>query len=130
MDGNNQHVILELTFDSYPSGMTVDYNQSRLYWADRYAQEVNYIDLETGQRGTFISSELDQPLELAIRGNKLYVADLGSGVAWDGGIYSAVLAGPGNISNVHANVSKVIGLLKYPWGMDSYDEDSTLPQGK
>ena len=47
MDGKNQRVILELASSSYPSGMTIDYSQSRLYWADRNAQEVNYLDLET-----------------------------------------------------------------------------------
>ena len=130
MDGKNQKVIQELAFNSFPSGMTVDYNQSRLYWADRNAQQVNYIDLETNQHGTFISDELVEPLELAIHGNKLYIADLGSGDEWDGGIYGAILGGPGNISNFNANVSKVIDLLKYPWGIDSYDEDSTLHPGK
>ena len=130
MDGKNQRVILELASSSYPSGMTIDYSQSRLYWADRNAQEVNYLDLETNLHGTFISDELVEPLGLTIHGNKLYVADLGSGVAWDGGIYSAVLGGPGNISNFNANVSKVIDLLKYPWGMDSYDEDSILQPRK
>lgn len=130
MDGKNQQVILELAFDSFPSGMTVDYSQGRLYWADRNAPGVYYIDLETHLHGTFISDELVEPLEMAIHGNKLYVADLGSGVAWDGGIYSATLGGPGNISNFNANVSKVIDLLKYPWGMDSYDEDATLQPGK
>lgn len=130
MDGNNQRVILTLTEDSYPSGLTVDYNLNRLYWTDRLAKEVYFIDLETNLNRAFITREIIDPLDLVIHGDKVYVTDVGSGVAWDGGIYSSQVAGPGNFSSVNGSVSKVIGLLKFAWGIDSYDEDNTFYTGK
>lgn len=122
MDGENVIVIRNLTDDSYLSGITFDSSQKRLYWTDRNVGEVYYIDLVTNLHGTFISHELYDPIDLAILGNKLYVTDSGSG-EWDGGIYSALLGGSGN-------VSKVIDLLKYTWAIASYDADSILQLGK
>lgn len=70
------------------------------------------------------------PVDLAIHGDTVYVTDLGSGGAWDGGIYSSQLAGPGNFSHENGNVSKLIGLMKFTWGIDSYDKDNIFQTGK
>lgn len=130
LDGNNQKVIFTLTEDSYPSGLTVDYNLNRLYWTDRGVQEVYFIDLQTGGNQAFITREIMDPVDLAIHGDTVYVTDLGSGGAWDGGIYSSQLAGPGNFSHENGNVSKLIGLMKFTWGIDSYDKDNIFQTGK
>lgn len=127
MDGQNQRVIMELTEDSHPSGMTVHHNsanQSRLYFTDRFTQEVYYIDLDSNSSYTipFISSEIIEPIDLTIFGNNLYLTDAGGSGPWDGGVYSALLGGPGN-------VSKVIDLMKNAWGITSYDLDSIPPSG-
>ena len=126
MDGKNQRVILDLTGDSYPSGLTVHHisaNQSRLYFTDIYAPGVFYIDLDSNQKRQFITSELLYPVDLITYGNNLYVTDAGGGGAWDGGVYSALLGGS-------SNVSKVIDLMKYVWGIDSYDLGNIYSPGR
>ena len=130
LDGNNQQVIITLTEDSYPSGLTVDYDLNRLYWTDRGVFEVYYIDLQTRQNYAFITREIIDPIDLAIHHDTVYVTDLGSGDAWDGGIYSSQLAGPGNFSQQSSNISKVIDLMRYTWGIDSYDKDNIFHTGK
>ncbi|PFX27283.1 Low-density lipoprotein receptor-related protein 6 [Stylophora pistillata] len=130
LDGNNQQVIITLTEDSYPSGLTVDYDLNRLYWTDRGVFEVYYIDLQTRQNYAFITREIIDPIDLAIHHDTVYVTDLGSGDAWDGGIYSSQLAGPGNFSQQNSNISKVIDLMRYTWGIDSYDKDNIFHTGR
>lgn len=126
MDGANQLVILELTIGSYLSGLTVHHyaaNQTRLYFTDRIAQEVYYIELGSNYSIPFISYEVIDPMDLTILGNKLYLTDDGGQGEWDGGVYSALLGGPGN-------VSKVIDLIDNAWGIESYDMDSIDFSGK
>lgn len=122
MDGTNQLVILDLSEFSYPAGLTVHHyaaDMSRLYFID-YG-EVYYIELGSGSGSSFsipfISNGVIDPIELTILGNTLYLTDAGGEGKWDGGVYSAVLGGPGN-------VSKVIDLIDQPWGIDSYDMNS------
>ena len=123
MDGTNQRVILELSEFSYPSGLTVHRyaaNRSRLYFTDRLAQEVYYIELGSGSSSfsiPFISHGVIDPIDLTILGNTLYLTDAGGEGKWDGGVYSAVLGGPGH-------VSKVIDMIDDALGIDSYDLDS------
>lgn len=124
MDGTNQLVILDLSEFSYPVGLTVHHyaaDLSRLYFIDRSSQEVYYIGLgsssSSGFSVPFISNGVIDPIELTILGNTLYLTDAGGEGKWDGGVYSAVLGGPGN-------VSKVIDLIDQPLGIDSYDMDS------
>ena len=126
MDGKNQLVILELVVGSYPSGLTVHHysvNQTRLYFTDRIAQAVYYIELGSNYSIPFISYEVIDPTDLTILGNKLYLTDDGGQGEWDGGVYSALLGGPGN-------VSKVIDLIDNAWGIASYDLDSIDFLGK
>ena len=126
MDGKNQRVILELTEGSHPSGIAVHHysaNQTRLYFTDRSAHEVYYIELAGNHSRPFISSEVIDPIDLTILGDTLYLTDAGGNGAWDGGVYRALLGGPGN-------VSKVIDLLKDAWDIDSYDLDSIYSPGK
>ena len=119
MDGRNPRIIANLSSFSYPSGITLDSNGSRLYWTDRNFGSVSYIDLITGQQGEFISEGLHHPLDVTTHRHKLYSSDTGTGHVWDGGIYSASLQGSGN-------VSKVIDLLKDAWGLDAYGEDPVM----
>ena len=126
MDGKNRRVILQLSIDSTPSGLIVHHmsnNQSRLYYTDRFGQEVYYIDLNSTQSRSFIANELIHPVGLTIQDNNLYISDAGSGIAWDGGVYSTLLGGTGN-------VSKVIDLLNTPWEIDSYDLDNIYTPGR
>ena len=126
MDGRNRRVILELSIFSTPSGLIVHHmsnNQSRLYYTDRFGQEVYDIDLNSTQSRPFITNELIHPVGLTIQDNNLYISDAGIGITWDGGVYSTLLGGTGN-------VSKVIDLLNTPKEIDSYDLDNIYAPGR
>ncbi|XP_070536212.1 low-density lipoprotein receptor-related protein 4-like [Ptychodera flava] len=79
MDGQDRMVIVHgggpeknLT---WPNGLTIDYDQDKLYWADAGSKTIEYSDLDGNNRRVFISTQLLHPFGLALYEDSIYWTD-------------------------------------------------------
>ncbi|XP_059560178.1 low-density lipoprotein receptor-related protein 2 [Myotis daubentonii] len=74
MDGVNKSVIIS-TKIAWPNGLTIDYTNDRLYWADAHLGYIEYSDLEGQNRHTVYDGTLSHPFAITIFEDTIYWTD-------------------------------------------------------
>jgi hypothetical protein len=76
MDGSDRHVVISSSI-SHPVGITIDYNEQRIYWSDSELYRLEYCDYDG--RNRFIvetdASGLLYPFALTVANNDLFWTD-------------------------------------------------------
>lgn len=74
MDGKSRKVIVDsLIF--WPNGLTIDYENNKLYWLDAKLHFIDSMDFDGKNRKTIMKNELDYGFALTIFNDKLYWTD-------------------------------------------------------
>ena len=103
-----ERVVLLSSWDLYPNGLTLDHEQSRLYWVDENYHKLEYLDLNLNVRVTLISSNylLPYPFGLALLGDHLYWTDRHLGTVYrankTGGDVTKFVVNIGQLRDIHS----------------------------
>ncbi|RZC38622.1 Ldl recept a and/or FXa inhibition domain containing protein, partial [Asbolus verrucosus] len=65
MDGRNLKDFLELDID-WPNGLSIDFQEKRLYWCDRHLRKIESVDFNGVNRRVELSKGIDNPFGLAL----------------------------------------------------------------
>ncbi|XP_019409279.1 PREDICTED: low-density lipoprotein receptor-related protein 2 [Crocodylus porosus] len=74
MDGRNKTVIISTKLE-WPNGLTIDYTNDKLYWADAHLNYIEYSDLEGQHRHTVYDGTLPHPFAITIFEDTIYWTD-------------------------------------------------------
>uniref|UniRef100_A0A8C0TXJ2 Low-density lipoprotein receptor-related protein 2 n=1 Tax=Canis lupus familiaris TaxID=9615 RepID=A0A8C0TXJ2_CANLF len=74
MDGTNKSVIISTKIE-WPNGITIDYTNDLLYWADAHLGYIEYSDLEGRHRHTVYDRTLPHPFAITIFEDTIYWTD-------------------------------------------------------
>ncbi|ELW62289.1 Low-density lipoprotein receptor-related protein 2 [Tupaia chinensis] len=74
MDGTNKSVIISSKLE-WPNGITIDYTNDLLYWADAHLGYIEYSDLEGRHRHTVYDGTLSHPFAMTIFEDSVYWTD-------------------------------------------------------
>uniref|UniRef100_A0A4W4GUH3 Low-density lipoprotein receptor-related protein 2 n=1 Tax=Electrophorus electricus TaxID=8005 RepID=A0A4W4GUH3_ELEEL len=74
MDGNNKSAIITTKIE-WPNGLTIDYTNDMLYWADAHLNYIEYSDLEGHHRHTVYDGVLPHPFALTVFEDTVYWTD-------------------------------------------------------
>ena len=80
MDGLDRNVIVTRNL-TWPNGLAIDYEHSRLYWADAGMKTIEYSNLDGRGRKVLIGSHLPHPFGLTLHQDKIYWTGKLMGVA-------------------------------------------------
>uniref|UniRef100_A0A8C0IK70 Low-density lipoprotein receptor-related protein 2 n=1 Tax=Chelonoidis abingdonii TaxID=106734 RepID=A0A8C0IK70_CHEAB len=74
MDGKNKTVIISTKLE-WPNGLTIDYTNDKLYWADAHLNYIEYSDLEGRHRHTVYDGTLPHPFAITVFEDTIYWTD-------------------------------------------------------
>ncbi|KAJ7345670.1 hypothetical protein JRQ81_001620, partial [Phrynocephalus forsythii] len=74
MDGKNKTVIISTKLE-WPNGLTIDYTNDKLYWADAHLNYIEYSDLDGRHRHTVYDGTLPHPFAITIFEDTVYWTD-------------------------------------------------------
>ena len=76
MDGSNRRTIQNTSL-VWPNGLTIDYEQQRLYWADAFLDVIEYSNIDGSNRVTLETEAngLQHPYALTLFGDLLFWTD-------------------------------------------------------
>ena len=116
MDGDNRSTLIKRGL-YWPTGLTLDDANNRLYWVDAWFHSLEYYDLERHTITTLLQDKsiLSRPFGLALLEDNIYWTD------WS--LDAVYQLGKDSPSNSTALVS---GLIQ-PMDIHAYDRNRTLP---
>jgi low density lipoprotein receptor-related protein 5/6 len=119
MDGSNQTNIVD-TFITWPNGLTLDYEEKRVYWIDARYNYIASVDYHGTNRRITYTQAVNHPYALTIFAKQLYWTD------WDTNSIRncRVLS-----SNMTYDVSVIKTNIYYPMDIKVY-EAGRQPNGK
>lgn len=71
MDGKNLKDFVEVNID-WPSGLTLDFVEKRLYWCDRHLRKIESVDFNGGNRRVELAKGMETPFGLALGPGKTF----------------------------------------------------------
>eukprot|EP00079_Xenopus_tropicalis_P011186 XP_002936802.2 PREDICTED: low-density lipoprotein receptor-related protein 2 isoform X2 [Xenopus tropicalis] len=74
MDGKNKTVIISTKIE-WPNGLTIDYTNDMLYWADAHLNYIEYSDLDGRHRHTVYDGNLPHPFAITVFEDNIYWTD-------------------------------------------------------
>lgn len=74
MDGSHQTSIVD-TFITWPNGLTLDYQESRVYWIDGRHNYIASVDYHGNNRRMAYTQAVNHPYALTMLGQQLYWTD-------------------------------------------------------
>ncbi|MCI4378615.1 hypothetical protein PGIGA_G00218000, partial [Pangasianodon gigas] len=74
MDGNNKSAIITTKIE-WPNGLTIDYTNDMLYWADAHLNYIEYSDLDGRHRHTVYDGVLPHPFAITVFEDTVYWTD-------------------------------------------------------
>ncbi|KAI6065095.1 Low-density lipoprotein receptor-related protein 2 isoform X2 [Aix galericulata] len=74
MDGKDKMVIISTKLE-WPNGLTIDYTNDKLYWADAHLNYIEYSDLDGHHRHTVYDGTLPHPFAITIFEDTIYWTD-------------------------------------------------------
>ncbi|NXN98396.1 LRP2 protein, partial [Rhinopomastus cyanomelas] len=74
MDGKEKAVIVSTKLE-WPNGLTIDYTNDKLYWADAHLNYIEYSDLDGHHRHTVYDGTLPHPFAITIFEDVIYWTD-------------------------------------------------------
>nr|XP_008195317.2 PREDICTED: LOW QUALITY PROTEIN: prolow-density lipoprotein receptor-related protein 1 [Tribolium castaneum] len=79
MDGKNLKDFVEVNID-WPSGLTIDFVEKRLYWSDRHLRKIESVDFNGVNRRVELAKVMETPFGLALGpGKTLYFTEFTKG---------------------------------------------------
>ena len=125
MDGRNMTILYQDNLQ-WPYGVTMDFDNQILYWTDSYFDKIECGNVDGTGRRVVISLGLENPFDLTLLGNTLYISD------WNLGILATNRSGGQPIQTVYntfcdsvqtfgiqavAEERQLLGNLKYNYSM-------------
>ncbi|XP_069081387.1 low-density lipoprotein receptor-related protein 2 [Pleurodeles waltl] len=89
MDGKNKTVIISTKIE-WPNGLTIDYTNDNLYWADAHLNYIEYCDLEGRHRHTVYDGTLPHPFAISIFEDTIYWTDWNTRTVEKGNKYTGL----------------------------------------
>ncbi|RXM28137.1 Low-density lipoprotein receptor-related protein 2 [Acipenser ruthenus] len=74
MDGTNKTAVITSKIE-WPNGLTIDYTNDKLYWADAHLNYIEYSDLNGHHRHTVYDGTLPHPFSITVFEDTLYWTD-------------------------------------------------------
>ncbi|OXB76843.1 UNVERIFIED_CONTAM: hypothetical protein H355_002536 [Colinus virginianus] len=74
MDGKDKTVIISTKLE-WPNGLTIDYTNDKLYWADAHLNYIEYSDLDGHHRHTVYDGTLPHPFAITIFEDTIFWTD-------------------------------------------------------
>ncbi|XP_041433100.1 low-density lipoprotein receptor-related protein 2 isoform X2 [Xenopus laevis] len=74
LDGKNKTVIISTKIE-WPNGLTIDYTNDMLYWADAHLNYIEYSDLDGRHRHTVYNGNLPHPFAITVFEDSIYWTD-------------------------------------------------------
>ncbi|XP_050452085.1 vitellogenin receptor isoform X1 [Cataglyphis hispanica] len=74
MDGKNSSIFITENLE-WPSSITIDYPNNRLYWLDKKKNKIESVRLDGTDRRNILTDTIRYPVSLAVFENKLYWSD-------------------------------------------------------
>ncbi|KAG8559732.1 hypothetical protein GDO81_017431 [Engystomops pustulosus] len=74
MDGKNRTVIISTKLE-WPSGITIDYTNDKLYWSDAHLNYIEYSDLDGRHRHAVYDGGLPHPFAITVFEDTIYWTD-------------------------------------------------------
>uniref|UniRef100_A0A8C4T9C2 Low-density lipoprotein receptor-related protein 2 n=1 Tax=Erpetoichthys calabaricus TaxID=27687 RepID=A0A8C4T9C2_ERPCA len=74
MDGTNKTVIISTKIE-WPNGVTIDYTNDKLYWADAHLNYIEYSDLDGNHRHAVYDGTLPHPFAITLFEDTIYWTD-------------------------------------------------------
>ena len=121
MDGSRRTVIANLTGAKEANSLTYDQLSKRLYWVEKENKLIRCLELDNPVPKKLISSQLEEPYDIAIHGEYIYWTDGGTG-SWSGGVYRAY-------KNNGSGIEQVVDILGKPMGLYSRDSSRSIDAG-
>jgi hypothetical protein len=94
MDGQNMAVLFQDDLRR-PYGITIDYDNQFLCWTDSYFDKIECGNIDGTGRRVVVNSGLEEPFDLTLLGDKLYISD------WNLGILATNLSGGQPVQTVY-----------------------------
>ena len=79
MDGSDQTTLFDANL-GWPYAITVDIDSQVLYWADSYFHKLESGNVDGTGRRLLTSSGLEEPFDLTLLGDMLYISDSNLGI--------------------------------------------------
>ena len=120
MDGNNRDV-LHNTDLTWPNGLAIDYQLQRLYWADAFADRIEYSSVDGTGREILLTvlTGVHHPFSITVSGDQIYWSDWGNFTVYTAHKQSAI-----SILPVYEN------FLLPPNGIEAVDPDRQSTNSK
>ena len=119
MDGSNQTSIVS-TFITWPNGLTLDYQENRVYWIDARHNYIASADYNGDSRRMAYTQAVNHPYALTMFGKQLYWTD------WD---THSIRSCPILKENVTHTVNVLKTKIYYPMDIKVY-KSQRQPNGK
>ncbi|OWF40871.1 low-density lipoprotein receptor-related protein 4-like [Mizuhopecten yessoensis] len=109
MDGSDRVTLVNLTENSWPNGIAVDYAGRKIYWVDAKYNKIEVVDINGLSRKTLIEEPISHYFGITVLGDYLYVTD------WKRNYISRLLkTGGGSMEQVGpSSFSRVNGIAAY-----------------
>ncbi|XP_033760426.1 LOW QUALITY PROTEIN: low-density lipoprotein receptor-related protein 4-like [Pecten maximus] len=75
MDGSDRRTLVNITENSWPNGIAVDYTDRKIYWVDAKFDKIEVIDMNGENRKTVIEEPNSHYFGITVLGNYLFVTD-------------------------------------------------------
>ena len=72
----NKKVVLHKDNLQQPYAIAIDFDEQILYWADIHHHRIERSNVDGSDRSVVVSSGIDQPFDITLLGDMLYVSDL------------------------------------------------------
>lgn len=79
MDGQSTAILFQGDL-RWPYGITLDFDNQILYWTDSYFDKIECGNIDGTGRRLVVSSGLDEPFDLTLIGDMLYISDWNLGI--------------------------------------------------
>nr|XP_046225254.1 LOW QUALITY PROTEIN: low-density lipoprotein receptor-related protein 2 [Oncorhynchus gorbuscha] len=115
-DGSNAVPLINTTL-GWPNGLTVDYMNDRLYWADALLDQIGHVGIDGYDRQKFSNiGQITQPFSITIHADYLFVSDSRTRSVFrmrkrDGGEMTPIRKGISGILSVKAYTADLHGMF-------------------
>ena len=75
MDGSNREILHDTDL-IFPSGLAIDYDLQRLYWADSYYRRIEFSGVDGHRREVLLYVDFGSPFAITISGDQIYWSNL------------------------------------------------------
>ena len=74
LDGTNRRTIVQSSI-RWPSGLTIDYREQKIYWSDVNLDKVEVMDVNGSNRRIVVANSVPHVFSISVLGDRLYWTD-------------------------------------------------------